>query len=250
MMSFVQTLSHLRRLPNKLLLQWALRGNNVECICCGRTALSFLPAGYKKRPHAKCVYCNALERHRLLWHYLQTEKKIQLFSGKLLHIAPERIFYDKLYPLLSANYFPVDLEPDANKHGGQTKPMDVTKMNFSDNFFDGIICNHVLEHIPDDRKAMQEIYRVLKPGAWALLNVPIDATRKATYEDFKITDPQQRLSVFGQQDHVRIYGTDYTERLKQSGFYVHEVIYADRFVPEEIFRYGVRKEPIFECSKI
>lgn len=228
----------------------ALRGNSVECLCCGHRALAFMPAGYKKRAHARCISCNALERHRLLWHFLKYEKEIQQFEGKLLHIAPERIFYNKLYPILRQNYFPVDLEPDAVKHGEQTRPMDITCLEYPDNFFEAVICNHVLEHIPDDRKAMREIYRTLKPGGWAILNVPIDLNRTETFEDPSVTNPKERLSLFGQQDHVRIYGTDYEERLKEAGFKVEIKIYASRFTPEEMFRYGVRKEQVYICSKI
>ena len=132
-------------------------------------------------------------------------------EGRLLHVAPESCLADKFKK--EYDYFSIDL--DGKK---AMMAMDLTAMTFDDNSFDAIVCNHVLEHIPDDKKAMKELYRVLKPGGWASLQVPIKGN--VTQEDLSITDPKERLRLYGQEDHVRYYGHDFTDRLKNAGFKV------------------------------
>ena len=114
---------------------------------------------------------------------------------------------------------------------------DICKLPFKDNEFDVILCNHVLEHIPDDTKAMNELYRVLKPGGWGIFQIPQDLSREITFEDNSITDKKERAQIFGQYDHVRIYGRDYFDKLRTIGFQVQEVDYTTTLSKEEITRY-------------
>lgn len=232
----------------------ALKGNNVECVCCGHSFICFLPFGYIKRSNAQCPNCHSLERHRLHWHYML--QKTQLFSTshtkRMLHVAPENVLYNKFIKEPSIDYVPcakfgVGYE---DEYPAGTINADITNLQFVNNSFDIIYCSHVLEHIPDDKKAMSELQRVLKPGGWALLQVPQDLTLIKTYEDFSITDANERLQAFGQHDHVRIYGQDYKDRLKDAGFIVNAEKYVESFTENEIFKYGFMKgEIIYFCTK-
>lgn len=127
--------------------------------------------------------------------------------------------------------------------------VDITGIPFEEDSFDVIICNHVLEHIEQDRKAMQELFRVLKPGGWAMLQVPLDG-RIVTYEDHTIVQPEERERFFGQHDHVRRYGLDYKEKLEKVGFEVKVDQFVKEFSPEQIYRYGLKaNEDLYVCSK-
>ncbi len=126
---------------------------------------------------------------------------------------------------------------------------DICNLPFEDNNFDVILCNHVLEHIPDDKKAMQELFRVLKPGGWGIFQIPQDINRKNTFEDNSITDPKERAKIFGQYDHVRIYGLDYFEKLRSVGFEVEEVRYSDKLTSTEIEKCRVVQEEIIPFCK-
>jgi SAM-dependent methyltransferase len=234
----------------KKLLQFALKGNNVECTCCNKTYITFLPAGIEKRANAKCINCGSLERHRILWHFLQ--HKTNLFSAniKMLHAAPEKLFYKKFKSLNNIDYTSIDLNPDKYDYGSTTIRMDLTDLKFTDNTFDVIICNHVLEHIPDDAKAMSEMFRALKKGGWAILNVPVDNKRTTTFEDIHINDPKKQLELFGQPDHVRIYGIDYKDRLEKAGFTVQVIDYTSQFTHNEMFKYGMKEDrDVYYCTK-
>jgi ubiquinone/menaquinone biosynthesis C-methylase UbiE len=148
------------------------------------------------------------------------------------------------------SYVPVDKLSLGNFYIPGTINMDITSINFPDSKFDVIICNHVLEHIENDKLAMKELFRVLKPGGWAVLLVPIDKNRTITYEDHTIVNPKQREKIFGQYDHVRIYGIDYKDRLSSAGFKVEIQDYVSKFSEEDIFKYGFQRgEDIFICYK-
>ncbi|MEO6231191.1 MAG: class I SAM-dependent methyltransferase [Ferruginibacter sp.] len=171
---------------------------------------------------------------------------------RLLHVAPEEIFYRKFSQSNNIDYVPCakfgDEYPDLYPAG--TINIDITAIDLPDDNFDVIYCSHVLEHIPDDAKAMQELRRVLKPGGWAMLQVPLDISRATTYEDFTITKPEERELAFGQNDHVRVYGNDYKLRLEAAGFIVNQIKYTESFTANELFRYGFLKgEDIFICTK-
>lgn len=226
-----------------------LRGSRVHCVCCDKGFDTFLPAGLQLRANAACPHCGSLERHRSLWLFLNNETGFFEKKIKLLHVAPEAIFYKKFSALTNIEYFPVDKYPN-KKIGADIKAMDITNIEHADNFFDVIICNHVLEHVPDDIKAMQEMNRVLSPDGWAILNVPVDKTKAQTFEDREINDPQKQLELFGQPDHVRIYGTDYYNRLSLAGFTVNVIDYNESFSHNDQFKYGLQKgEEIVLCRK-
>ena len=223
------------------------KGNSVECNVCGKSFRKFLPYGYNEfaSDNRLCPYCLSLERHRLLWVYLN--KKTNFFTDnlKVLHIAPEQPYLKKFKSLKNIEYTTADLySPIADVK------TDIRDLVFDDDSFDVIICNHVLEHIDQEQKAMKELLRVMKPGAWAILQVPIDYSKTETYEDLSITDPKLRQKHFGQYDHVRLYGTDYSQRLRKAGFKVTEDNYVSNFDKKEQERYRFDKnEIIYLCKK-
>ena len=174
----------------------------------------------------------SLERHRLLWMFLK--KETDFFTARLhvLHFAPEQAFYKRFRKLKNLNYVTTDL----NSPLADVKA-DICNLPFEDNKFDIILCNHVLEHIPDDTKAMSELYRILKPGGWGIFQIPQDLNRENTFEDDSITDKVERAEIFGQYDHVRIYGRDYFNKLRTIGFTVEEIDFTKLLSQEEIARY-------------
>lgn len=228
------------------ILQFTLRGNKYEDPIDGRTFRKFLPYGYEvQRPNVLSPSTLSLERHRLLWLYLQNETGFFRDQLKVLHFAPEQAFYNRFRKLSNLDYTTTDL----NSPLADVKA-DICDLPFEDNSFDFILCNHVLEHIPDDTKAMKEVYRILRPGGTAILQIPQDLSREVTFEDNSISSREERARVFGQYDHVRVYGKDYFERLRMIGFEVEEVDYSARLSPEEIDRYRIAKGEIIPvCHK-
>lgn len=221
------------------------RGNARECSCCGRTFSKFLPYGVVLRQDARCPECGSLERHRHIFLYLRRETAVFSEPTRLLHIAPEAAFRRHFAASANISYVTGDLFPER----GDLK-IDVTGIPFPDASFDVVMCNHVLEHVPEDRKAMGEMFRVLKTGGFAILQTPFDAERESTYEDFSITNPEEREKHFNQKDHVRIYGRDIDDRLRESGFELEKVKYAAKLSDEEIERFALLKdEEIYICRK-
>ena len=206
----------------------------------GSSYRKFLPYGYQKiRENALCPGTLSLERHRLLWLYLDRETSFLNDSLKVLHVAPEQVFYQKFKSFSHWKYTTTDLHsPLADVKA------DICALPFEDNSYDLILCNHVLEHIPNDRKAMSELYRVLKKGGTLIAQVPLDEKRTTTFEDDSITDRKERTKVFGQYDHVRVYGKDYLEFLDQTGFSSKFIDYTEKLPKEEIKRYGLQYESI------
>ena len=248
----------LKFLPRPLLIKMSLffskpisyfyKGNNVECPICGSSFSKFMPYGYGKanRNNRLCPNCLSLERHRLLWMYLKN--KTDFFKDKIsvLHIAPEQSFLKRFKKLENINYTTADLVSPIADVKTDIRDMYV----FEDNKFDVIICNHVLEHIDEEQKALSELYRIMKPGAWAILQVPIDYSLETTFEDDTITNKKEREKIFGQYDHVRQYGTDYPERLKKAGFKVTEDDFVSTFSDAEINKYRFdENEIIYLCEK-
>jgi len=222
-----------------------LKGDQVECPVCGSTFKRFLPYGVNSRENVLCPTCLSLERHRLIWLYLQEQSDFLSRNRRLLHVAPEQCFHNRFKKYSHIDYITADLEsPLADYH------FDLHEIPFEENSFDMILCNHVLEHVTDDRMVMSEILRVLRPGGFAILQVPLEPSRKTTYEDSSITDPRQREKHFGQKDHLRVYGIDYPDRLRECGFSVEERLVAEFFTTEMINRYRLAPdETLYIASK-
>lgn len=224
-------------------------GNAFYCPICERSSRKFLTAGTNLRGNAKCPRCSSLERDRFLKVFLD-KRKLPVSGSRLLHIAPERCLFDLFERDSSIKYLPADKFEPGYSYPRGTVNIDITKIDSADNHYDLIICNHVLEHVPEDRKAMRELRRVLNPGGTAILNVPIDMSKEATFEDFSITDPNERLKHFGQHDHVRIYGRDYALRLAEAGFEVEQIEPRDIIEAAEQRRCGIiDRDYIFSCRK-
>ncbi len=169
------------------------------------------------RPNAQCPVCKSTDRERLLYLYITRKTDLLERAGRLLHVAPEPGLGARLREIPGIDYLSADLAADR-----VMVRMDITAIEFPDDSFDVIICNHVLEHIPDDRRAMRELHRVMRPGGWGILQVPMSLTLERTFEDPTVRSPAERERVFGQSDHLRIYAADYVDRLASSGFAVTE----------------------------
>lgn len=210
------------------------RGNEVECPVCSHTYRKFLPYGrINPRQNALCPSCLSLERHRLIWVYLRDRTEFFKKPMDVLHIAPEQCFLKPFEKIHGQRYITGDIESPLAK-----VKMDIHQMPFNDQCFDVVLCNHVLEHVDNDIQAMREIHRVLKPGGFAILQVPFFApVPEQTLEDLSIKDPRERERMFGQDDHVRKYGKDYPQRINQSGLQARPDDYA-KTLPESR-RYGI-----------
>lgn len=221
-------------------LEIFLKGDTFTDPIDGKSFKSFLPYGYgNQRNNVLSPSTLSLERHRLLWLYLKNETNFFSEEKKILHFAPEQAFYKRFKKMKNLDYVTTDL----NSPLADVKA-DICNLPFKDNEFDVILCNHVLEHIPDDTKAMQELYRVLKVGGIGIFQIPQDLNRETTFEDHSITDKKERAKIFGQYDHVRIYGRDYFDKLRSIGFKVDEVDYTSKLSSEDITRYCLAKGEI------
>jgi SAM-dependent methyltransferase len=200
--------------------------------------------GGKRR--AGCYNCGATDRERLVYTYLTDE--LRLFTTRdrrILHIAPEASLSRRLRKHNFQRYVCGDKFAPGYHYPKHVVNLDILQLQFADNSFDLIICNHVLEHVQDDHAAMRELLRVLRPGGHAILQVPFAKHAAKTYEDPSVTDPQRRVQLFGQSDHVRLYGGDYGERLKAAGFVLSFAHLAERYP-----RYALSAdEPLFVCLK-
>jgi len=219
------------------------RGKRFYCPCCDGSFRKFL--SYHSRENVLCPGCGSLERHRLLYLYFKNKTDIFTERLKVLHFAPEYIFENLFRKSANVTYTTVDLlAPAVNVTA------DIMHVPYRSTVFDVVICNHVLEHIPDDRKALQELYRVLRPDGWAVLQVPIDLKLEQTFEDSSVVTPEDRLRFFGQEDHVRQYGRDYIVRLKEAGFSVTVDDYVNTLSPNIVKKYVLdAHEHIYICRK-
>ena len=217
--------------PFKLIAPFLYKGNKVECSVCEKKFSKFLSYGsdVAHRENVLCPYDLTLERHRLMWLYLKnhsnffTQKEL-----KVLHIAPEQCFHKKFKEQSNLVYLTGDLvSPIADMH------FDLHEIPLESDRFDVVFCNHVMEHVEDALQCMRELYRVMKPGGWAIMQVPQDFSRDETYEDASITSPEDREKHFWQKDHVRLFGKDYPDWLRKAGFSV-EVFDKDANYNKEI----------------
>ena len=230
-------------------ISWYLRGDKFTDPIDGRSFRKFLPYGYvKQRENALSPSTLSLERHRLMWLFLKDNTTFFTATKKLkvLHIAPEQCFLDIFRKQQNLNYITSDLEsPIADVKA------DICDLPFKENEFDVVFCNHVLEHISNDTKAIQELYRVLKPGGFGIFQIPQDLSKAITFEDNTITDRKERAKLFGQYDHVRVYGRDYFDKLRSIGFKVDEVDYTKKITLEKIEKYCLMQNEILPvCYKL
>ncbi len=229
-------------------LAFILKGSTFTDPIDGKSFSTFLPYGYgSQRNNVLSPSTLSLERHRLLWLYLKNETDFfnNTESKKVLHFAPEQCFYKRFRNQSNIEYTTTDLlSPLADVKA------DICNLPFEDNSYDIIFCNHVLEHIPDDTKAMQELYRVLKPKGMAILQIPQELDRETTFEDNTITNKTERAKIFGQYDHVRIYGRDYFNKLRSIGFIVEEIDYTNTLSDNDTDKYCLAKGEILPvCFK-
>jgi len=230
------------------ILAFFLKGNRFTDPIDGKSFKTFLPYGYgNQRNNVLSPSTLSLERHRLLWLYLKNETDFftNTENKKVLHFAPEQCFYKRFRTQQNIKYTTTDLlSPLADVKA------DICNLPFQDNSYDIIFCNHVLEHIPDDTKAMQELYRVLRPNGMAILQIPQELSRETTFEDNSITDKKERAKIFGQYDHVRVYGQDYFNKLRSIGFDVKEIDYTSIISEKENNNYCLAKGEILPvCLK-
>ncbi|MDB4204718.1 methyltransferase domain-containing protein [Polaribacter sp.] len=231
------------------LISWYLRGDKFTDPIDGKSFRKFLPYGYgKQRENALSPSTLSLERHRLMWLFLRDNTTFFTATKKLkvLHIAPEQCFLDIFRKQQNLNYVTSDLEsPIADVKA------DICDLPFKENEFDIVFCNHVLEHISNDTEAMQELYRVLKPGGFGIFQIPQDLSKAITFEDDTITDRKERAKLFGQYDHVRVYGRDYFDKLRSIGFKVDEVDYTKKITLEKIEEFCLMQNEILPvCYKL
>ncbi len=215
-------------------------GSSVTCNCCGHSFRAFRYLGYGEKPVGACWYCDSHPRMRMLKDYLETNFNDIIKGRKILHIAPELQIYKWLKAIPNVSYTAGDKHAKGYRYPKSVVDLDITSLPFEDNSFDVVICNHVLEHVKNDAQAIQEIFRVLRPGGRAILLIPIDKELQVTLEEpvGTILSPEERIRLFGQFDHVRQYGLDYYDKLKSHGFRI-EIIPSGQ---EEIAKFGLYAE--------
>jgi SAM-dependent methyltransferase len=218
------------------------KGEQHFCPICGNSIRHFLRL---YRPyHLWCPICGSLQRHRLLWLFYNSQYfQFPLYQHHMLHIAPEPALETRFKKIPNMIYLSADL--DISK---AMVKMDVSNVQFPENSFDILQCSHVLEHVVDDQKALNEFWRILRPNGIAILLVPISG--RLTYEDPGIISPDQREKAFGQFDHVRSYGMDFIERVAKARFVVKTVTPFDLVDNQELLRFGLDAgDIIFHCKK-
>lgn len=234
-------------------------GSRVQCPFCGWTFARFLPSGTDSPAYTRyrvvsggrsenvlCPRCHSHKRERLLYLYLKHKTRTLSHDQRdVLHFAPEPCLERSLRQSTGPRYVTADLD-----QRGVRVRMDITAIPHPTNSFDVVLCCHVLEHVVHDHRAMEEIYRVLRPEGFAILQVPIGLALTHTLEDPTIVSPAERFQAFGQQDHVRLYGLDYVDKLRSVGFEVRTYSYQSEFGQAAAERYGLNpQEELFVCSK-
>lgn len=233
--------------------------NKYQCPFCFHYTNQFDPLGINNnailkhqiigagKRNAKCIKCKSTDRERLVYVYLKYFTNIfkEPKNYKVLHIAPEKNLFEIFIASKFNEYVCGDLFTEGYSYPDYIQKIDLLGIPYKDDYFDLIICNHVLEHIENDEKAIKEIYRVLKHSGKAILQVPISKLIKKTYKDASILSPEKKEEHFGQFDHVRIYGLDYLERLKKQGFKVQVINISNKYK-----KFGLnKKEDLYITTK-
>ncbi len=232
--------------PFKLIAPLLYKGNNVECPVCEKSFKKFLSYGSEvaARDNVLCPYDLTLERHRLMWLWLKNESNFFTDKLSVLHMAPEQCFHKRFQQQENLDYLTADIvSPIADMH------FDLHDIPLEDNRFDVIFCNHVMEHVNDHLRCMQELFRVMKPGGWAIMQVPQDFDIAEVYEDASITSPEEREKHFWQYDHVRLFGRDYPDWLRKAGFEVEEYIPSEHFTLEQIARFRLMEKEVLYIAR-
>lgn len=233
--------------PFKLVAPILYKGNKVECPVCEKSFSKFLSYGSEvaHRENVLCPYDLTLERHRLMWLYLKNHSDFFTKEDlKVLHIAPEQCFHKKFQQQKNLDYLTGDLvSPIADMH------FDLHDIPLENNRFEVVFCNHVMEHVDDPVRCMSELHRVMKPGGWAIMQVPQDFSRAETYEDSSITSPEEREKHFWQKDHVRLFGRDYPQYLEKAGFTVEEFDIKSELTDDQIERMRLSRSEILYIAR-
>lgn len=239
----------LRPFVNRIYFNFAgllYTGDKVYCFCCQKKYSKFLPYrtyGHHTRQNAQCPGCGSLERHRLMMAFLQEKTEVFREKVNLLHFAPEDTLQRRFSKMQNIKYLSVDLfSPLAMQR------MDIMDLPINDSTYDSILCNHVLAHVEDDRKAMRELYRILKVGGWALITTTINLSIQ-TFEQPGPLTKEEKLEVYGQEDLCRIYGHDIIDRLEETGFDVELVDYATQLPHSKFGEYGFNKDLMLYCRR-
>jgi SAM-dependent methyltransferase len=227
-------------------LTWPLyAGGNVVCNCCdGRFRRFRAWSDEQGKLWPMCPRCGSLGRQRVDWLFLTTRTDLLSSRKRVLHVAPETCFAQTLQRRANIDYLSADYDSAL-----AMERMNITDIGYPDGSFDVVLCNHVLVYVDDDMRAMREIHRVLRSGGWALLQVPVDDSRKRTFEDASVTDPRERHRIFGQYDHVRVYGRDYVSRLRQAGFDVSVDDFVTALPASTIARHGLDSNEIVYLAR-
>lgn len=240
------------------------RGSDYYCPFCKNNFRKLLPGGFDldvitkyeiigggRRMNNVCPRCYSTDRDRLLYLFFTYKSDLLNSKKKVFHVAPSGALKSYLSSLNELEYYTGTKHHDGFYYAKNIEIHDITQLSFETGKFDVVICNHVLEHVIDDRTAMKEIYRVLKPGGWAVLQVPLSKQIDQTYEDDSITEPADREKYFGQFDHVRIYGPDYINRLEGTGFKVKTYNpYSENWDVSDIEKFAInKKEDVYVAYK-
>jgi SAM-dependent methyltransferase len=225
------------------------RGRRLECPVCGGRFRRMRHG--RGRRDVQCPRCGSYERVRALWLFLRDQTDLAGGHRRVLHFAPEPSIAAAIEALPGIEYLSADIEP-----GVAMEVVDITAIPYPPRSFDAVICSHVLEHVPDDRRAMSEVYRVLRPGGRAYFMQPVDFERAETYEDDSIVAPEERARAFNQHNHVRVYGRDVRDRLEGAGFEVAERRYTEELDRADRARYALqpgdateREDVVFVAAK-
>ncbi len=222
-------------------------GNCYSCNCCNKSFRKFLPKGQEKRENAQCPYCGSLERTRILLFYLKNETDILYGTDRsILHFAPERPLY-ALLKRLNHEYIDGDINPACARH-----LIDITSIQYPGDYFDLVICSHVLGHVHDEERAIREIRRVMRKDGSALIMTLLKPDSALTIEDPGVVTEAERLIRYGEPDLCRLHGLDFEERLKREGLSVERIDYREKLPEEVVEKYRLgdgRREIIFKCTK-